>query len=86
MTITISLGPELEAGLFAQAQANGKTVEQYVLSMVEGAVSPGIGRALSPLERAEAFEKWSASHPATPTPPLSEYAVSRESMYDDRDA
>ena len=35
MTGTLNLRPELEAGLLAQAQAGGKTLEEYLLSMVE---------------------------------------------------
>jgi len=37
----------------------------------------------SPDERAAAFEAWAASH--RPTPDLSEYDVSRESMYEGED-
>jgi len=39
---------------------------------------------LAPEQRANAFEAWSAGH--RPTPPLSDYAVSREAIYDGRDA
>jgi hypothetical protein len=83
MTVTLKLKPEVEAGLVAQAQASGLSVEEYVLSLVEGAALPGIKNALSPEERAAAYEAWSAQH--RPTPPLSEHAVSREAMYEDRE-
>lgn len=82
MTITLNLKPELEAGLTAQAQANDMTLEEYLLSMVEGAALSHSRTAL-PEERAAAFEAWSANHRLTP--PLSDYAVSRESMYEGRD-
>jgi hypothetical protein len=39
MAITLNLRPEVEAGLIAQAQANGMPLEEYLLSMVEGAAS-----------------------------------------------
>jgi len=81
MTVTLNLKPEVEAGLVAQAQANGMTLEQYLLSVVEGAALSTSQKILSPEERATAFEAWSASH--RPTPDLSDYAVSRESIYDD---
>ena len=84
MTVTLHLTPELEAGLLAQAQAGGKTPEEYLLSMVEGAITPASGRQLTPEQRASAFEAWSAGH--RPTPALSDYAVSRESIYEGRDA
>jgi hypothetical protein len=81
MTVTLNLKPEIEAGLVAQA--SGMTVEEYLFSVVEGAVLPATQKALSAEERATAFEAWSASH--RPTPPLSDYAVSRDGMYEGRD-
>lgn len=80
MTVTLKFNPEIEAGLLAQAQTSGMTVEEYVVSVVEGTVLPAIKNRLSPEERAAAFEAWSARH--RPTPPLSDYAVSREAMYE----
>jgi hypothetical protein len=38
MTVTLHLRPEVEAGLLAQARASGLTVEEFLLSVVEGAV------------------------------------------------
>ncbi|MGB8770587.1 MAG: hypothetical protein WCC92_13280 [Candidatus Korobacteraceae bacterium] len=83
MTVTLNLKPEIEAELLAQAQSRGLTIEEYLLSVVEGTVLPATQKALSAEERATAFEAWSASH--RPTPPLSDYAVSREGMYEGRD-
>ena len=83
MTVTLNFKPEVEAGLLAQAQASGMTVEEYLLSMVEGVVLPATHKALSPEQRAAAFEAWSADH--RETPPLSDYAVSREAIYDGRE-
>jgi hypothetical protein len=37
MTVTLKLKPEVEAGLLTQAQASGMTLEEYLLSLVEGA-------------------------------------------------
>ena len=82
MTVTLNFKPEVEAGLVAQARASGMTVEEYLLSMVEGIVFPATQKALSPEQRAAAFEAWSANHRITP--PLSEYAGSREGMYEGR--
>jgi hypothetical protein len=83
MTVTLNFKPEIEAGLMAQARASGMTVEEYLLSMVEGVVLPATRITLSPERRAAAFEAWSANHRATP--PLSDYAVSREAMYEGRE-
>jgi hypothetical protein len=83
VTVTLNLKPEVEAGLLAQAQASGMTVEEYLLSLVEGVVLPAAATTLSPEQRAAAFESWSAGHRVTP--PLSDYAVSREAMYEGRE-
>jgi len=82
MTVTLNFKPEVEAGLLAQAQASGMTVEEYLLSMIEGVVFPATQKTVSPEQRAAAFEAWSANHRITP--PLSDYAVSREALYDGR--
>jgi hypothetical protein len=81
VTITLNIKPEVEAGLMAQARAKGMTLEEYLLSLVEGTVRSQA--SLPPDERADAFEAWSANH--RPTQPLSDYAVSRESFYEGRD-
>ena len=83
MTVTLKFKPEVEAGLLAQAQASGMSVEEYVVWVVQGMVLPAVKHGLSPEERATAFEAWSAHH--RPTPPLSDDAVSREAMYEGRE-
>lgn len=35
MTVTLHLKPEVQAGLVAQARANGMVLEDYLLSLVE---------------------------------------------------
>lgn len=42
MTVTLSLRHELEAGLTAQARANGMELEDYLLYVVEEAAIPGM--------------------------------------------
>jgi len=83
MTVTLKLKPEVEAGLLRQARASGMTLEEYLLFMVEGAVMLETPKVASAEERAAAFEAWSAGH--RPTTLLSDYAVSREAMYEGRD-
>lgn len=84
MPVTLNFTPEVEAGLLARAQASGMTLEDYLMSMVEAAVLPASQKTLLPEQRAAAFEAWSANH--RPIPPLSDYAVSREAMYEGRDS
>ena len=59
------------------------TVEEYLVAVVEGAVLLATQKALSAEERAAAFEAWSAGH--RPTLPLSQYAVSRDGIYEGRE-
>ena len=80
MTITLHLKAETQAGLLARAQASGMTLEAYLLSMVEAIAVPTAQKTATPEQKAAAFEAWSANH--RPTPPLSEYATSREAMYE----
>ncbi len=83
MTVTLRLKPEVEAGLLAKAEASGLTIEAFLLSIVESAVLPAAPKAQSSEERAAAFEAWSLGHRMTP--PLSDYAVSRDAIYEGHD-
>ena len=78
MTVTIELSPDIEAGLVALAKAQGLAVPQYVQRVLEERVSVR-ALELSPAERAAA---WRSSVDGLPlSPPLSEAAISRDSMY-----
>jgi hypothetical protein len=58
VTVTLNLKPEVEAGLLAQAQASGLTLEQYLLSVVEEAASTSTPNALTAsCSRAEAVRR-----------------------------
>jgi hypothetical protein len=56
VTITLNLKPEVEAGVLAQAQANGKSPEEYLLSVVEEAVLPA-QEGTAPASRQEAVRQ-----------------------------
>ena len=83
MTVTLKLKPEVEAGLLAQAEASGMTLEEYLPSLVESAALAETQRISSAEERAAAFQAWAGGH--RPTPRLSDYAVSREAIYEGHD-
>lgn len=83
MTVTLEIKPETQAGLSALASAAGMSLEEYVLAVIEGTALSQAPSTLSAEQRAAAFETWSAGH--RHTPPLSDYAVNRESMYEDCD-
>ena len=78
MTITLELTPEIEAGLSAQAQARGLSLQAYlehVLHERSSAIGTLQGEAK---EKARAFEAWARSHPHTP--PLSDDSIRRENL------
>jgi hypothetical protein len=86
MTVTIELPPEVESSLVAQAEAWGLPLAQYVEYLVEYILREQVplhaDAALSPDERAAV---WRESVKGLPnTPPLSDEAISRESIYGDR--
>ncbi len=80
MRVTIDIGPETQAGLLELANAGGVTAEEYVRSLVESAVPRSSG--LTPAQRSAAWIESATHFPYTP--PLSDEAISRESIYGDR--
>jgi hypothetical protein len=82
MTVTIQLPSDIEAELVAQGRAQGLDLPQYVEHVLREHVlrRPDVGP--SPAERAEAWRQSTRGLPNTP--PLSDDAVSRESIYGNR--
>lgn len=81
MTVKLDLNPEVEAGLLAQAQARGLSLEAYVEQVLrERSRAVDVAR-LGPSEKANAFRAWAANHPSTP--PLSDEVVNRASLVRD---
>lgn len=82
MTVTIQLPSDIEADLTAQARAHGLDLPQYVEHVLRERVPARTSSALSPAERADAWRESTRGLPRTP--PLSDDAISRESIYGDR--
>lgn len=83
MTVKLELKPDIEAGLLAQAQAQGVSLDRYLESVLESAAKAiPDGRNMTPQERAEAFEQWAISFGENVS--LPDEAISRESLYPDR--
>jgi hypothetical protein len=86
-TTTIEVDP-LTAGLLkAQAEAKGLTLADWLRSVAETepkSPQPSFFETASPEERASAVEEW-ASRQRSSAPPLSDEAISRESIYGERE-
>lgn len=89
MTLTIKFEPEIEAGLLAQAQAEGMDVSDYVQTLVSGQVLAKKAadfshppHELSFEQRRRNLQAWTKSHAGNKVV-LSDEAMSRESMYGD---
>jgi hypothetical protein len=79
--MTITLRPDLEEELAARAQAEGLSTEEFVNRELERVIAntpPSL--KLTPEERVRWWKEFIASH-SVGGPPLSDYAVSRESIY-----
>lgn len=79
--MTITLRPEIEEELVARARAAGLSTEEFVNRELERLVAstPPTSK-LTPEERVRLLNEFLASH-SVGGPPLSDYAVSRESIY-----
>jgi hypothetical protein len=89
MTIKLDLKPETEARLIAQASAQGMSVEMYLQSLIENNLPIEVEQ---PIPKTETSEDWVnlleqfCNNPALANvPPLSDEAISRESIYRERE-
>jgi hypothetical protein len=83
--MTVTLKPDLEEELEARAKAKGLTTDEFVNQVLEKLMAHEKPAAeLSAEERARILLEWTANH-AVGGPPLSDYAVSRESIYKERE-
>ena len=81
MTVIIELTPEVETGLAALAKAEGLDLPQYVQKVLIERIAPPVSE-LSPRERVAIWRSSVLDAPLSP--PLSDEAISRESIYGER--
>jgi hypothetical protein len=83
--MTVILKPDLQEEIAARAKAEGLTTEEFVNRELEKiiAAQPQPSK-LSPQERAKLLLEWVSTH-GVGGPPLCGYAVSRESIYKERE-
>ncbi|HEV7473655.1 MAG TPA: hypothetical protein VGN90_06390 [Pyrinomonadaceae bacterium] len=86
MTVTLELKPEVEEQLEVQARDSGLSVKDYLQKRVEEMVSaPKPQTAKTPEERVRLWQEFLNSHDYITAPPLSDEAISRESIYRERE-
>jgi hypothetical protein len=86
-TTTIEIDQVTAARLQAQAEAQGLTLDALLRSITEqwnGAHEKSLYETASPEERAQAVEEWANQHRSS-APPLSDEAISRDSIYGERE-
>jgi hypothetical protein len=86
MTVTLELKPEVEEQLEAQARVSGLSVKDYLEKRVEEMISTSEPQsAKTPEERVRLWREFLNSHDDIKAPPLSDEAISRESIYRERE-
>ncbi len=86
-TTTIEVDQLTAALLRTKAEAKGLTIADWLRSLAETESrlsQASFFETVSPEERARAVEEW-ASRQRSAAPPLSDKAISRESIYADRE-
>ncbi len=89
MTLTIDLPPALEEKLRTESAREGVAAEVFARRVLEERLfrgQEGVSAAAGDAEsRLRAFDEWVGGLSGRPAPPLSEEAVSRESIYRGRE-
>lgn len=87
MTLTIDLPPALEERLQEESAREGLPAEEYARKVLEERLLPAGADAASGEngDRLRAFSEWVSGHAGHTSPPLSDEAISRESIYRERE-
>lgn len=80
----LQITQELKNEIIAAAMAQGLSVEEYLQSIIKRDKEQE-KKMLSPREKARAFREWAENFPARNSESLSDEAVSRESIYAERE-
>lgn len=85
MTVTLELTPEVEERIVAAAKDCGLSVEDYIQRKLEGKPTTPDPNELPFEEWWQKWNEWLNSHDYIKAPPLSDEAISRESIYRERE-
>ena len=84
--MTVILNPSLEEEISARAKAEGLTTDEFVNRELERMLAQSNDRAnLSPAEKVRRWHEWLDSHDYIKGPILSDEAITRESIYRERE-
>ena len=87
MTVTLELRPEIEERIKQKAAEKGLTVEAFIETVINGNVGrdpeKSFAETATPEEWEKALKDWIRHFP--PHPVLSDEAISRESIYRERE-
>ncbi|MGA9770035.1 MAG: hypothetical protein WBV94_13415 [Blastocatellia bacterium] len=75
------LTPELAKQILEAAAARGISTEALLQSVIKGSDATAEEKSLTAQEKVKLWQEWIDSHSYIKAPPLSDYAVSRESIY-----
>jgi hypothetical protein len=85
MTVTLELKPEVEERIAAEAKSCGLSVEDYIQAQLESKSTAEDPNSLPVDEWLRRWNEWLSSHDHIKAPPLSDEAISRESIYRERE-
>jgi hypothetical protein len=87
MTVTLELKPEVEERIKQKAAEKGLTVEAFIKTVIDADVGvqteKSFAETATPEEWKKALRDWIENFP--PHPVLSDEAISRESIYSERE-
>ena len=83
MAVTLNLPADVEEAFLAEARARGLSPDELLLNL-PGSQPSSTAADLTPVEWVREFRNWVHSHAADDLPLLSDDAISRGTIYQDR--
>lgn len=84
MTLTLNLPPQVEQAYLAEAQARGLSLDALVSDVLLTRQPSRAPEEIAPAEWVREFRAWVHSHGGDDLPLLSDEAIGREFIYQDR--
>ena len=84
MAATLEIEKETAEALAAQAEARGISIDAYLRFLLQSRATSEARTRPDPKERTRLWREWVDNH-SIKAPPLSDYSLTRESIYAERD-